>query len=210
VVAANPFHWPNFLRRFAGAVPPLLLAIAAQEQQAAAPAAAASTAGGRRLTKEAARAAVRQTVQGVLGGAVSEDEPLMAAGLDSLGAVELRNSLESSLGLQLPSTLMFDYPSIAAISDFVCSQVEGEEEAEAAEASALELAAAPRGGQLAGRGAAGVLAVVGSASRSPGGAIALLEARDGIRKVGRRSGCWEVVAARTPCTVPRDTTTCAR
>jgi membrane-bound lytic murein transglycosylase B len=35
---------------------------------------------------------------------------MLAAGLDSLGAVELRNSLEGSLQVQLPSTLAFDYP----------------------------------------------------------------------------------------------------
>jgi hypothetical protein len=42
----------------------------------------------------------------VLGAAVAEDEPLMAAGLDSLGSVELRNTLESRLGLRLPPTLV--------------------------------------------------------------------------------------------------------
>ncbi len=43
----------------------------------------------------------------------------MAAGLDSLGAVELRNTLESSLGMQLPGTLVFDYPSVAMMSQFL-------------------------------------------------------------------------------------------
>jgi acyl carrier protein len=42
---------------------------------------------------------------------------LLAAGLDSLGAVELRNSLEGSLQLQLPGTLVFDYPSVSAIAE---------------------------------------------------------------------------------------------
>jgi hypothetical protein len=49
----------------------------------------------------------------------------MSAGLDSLGAVELRNSLEASLGLTLPGTLVFDYPTVDALSDYVLSiQVE--------------------------------------------------------------------------------------
>jgi acyl carrier protein len=37
---------------------------------------------------------------------VSPDEPLMAAGLDSLGSVELRNTLEGTLALALPPTLV--------------------------------------------------------------------------------------------------------
>lgn len=58
----------------------------------------------------------------VLGGSVGPDEPLMAAGLDSLGAVELRNSLERATGLSLPSTLVFDYPTEAAISMYIAAQ----------------------------------------------------------------------------------------
>jgi acyl carrier protein len=47
----------------------------------------------------------------------------MAAGLDSLGSVELRNALEGRLQLQLPSTLVFDYPSTDAIAQYVASKV---------------------------------------------------------------------------------------
>ena len=62
---------------------------------------------------------VQEVVAGVLGVAPAGDTPLMAAGLDSLGMVEVRNALQTRLGLQLPSTLLFDYPSVEAISGFI-------------------------------------------------------------------------------------------
>lgn len=57
--------------------------------------------------QEQVAAAVSAAVAGVLGSSVDPEAPLMAAGLDSLGSVELRNSLESSLGLQLPGVNTF-------------------------------------------------------------------------------------------------------
>lgn len=50
-------------------------------------------------------------------------QPLMEAGLDSLGAVELRSSLENAFALEMPATVTFDYPSVAALAKYISSQL---------------------------------------------------------------------------------------
>ena len=54
---------------------------------------------------------VLEMVQRTAGGAVDADAPLMESGVDSLGAVELRNQLQTAAGSSLPSTLVFDHPT---------------------------------------------------------------------------------------------------
>ena len=44
-------------------------------------------------------------------------------GLDSLTAMELRNSLQASLGCSLPSTLVFDYPTVNSLLDYLAEQL---------------------------------------------------------------------------------------
>ena len=45
--------------------------------------------------------------------------PLKELGLDSLMAVELRNALAHSLARSLPATLLFDYPTLDALADYL-------------------------------------------------------------------------------------------
>ena len=40
-------------------------------------------------------------------------------GLDSLMAVELRNLLTRSIGVHLPATVVFDHPSLGALTDYL-------------------------------------------------------------------------------------------
>ncbi|NEO71583.1 type I polyketide synthase [Moorena sp. SIO3H5] len=50
-------------------------------------------------------------------------QPLFDLGLDSLTAVELKNRLESSLGTSLSSTLLFDYPTVEALVEYLANDV---------------------------------------------------------------------------------------
>jgi NAD(P)-dependent dehydrogenase (short-subunit alcohol dehydrogenase family) len=63
---------------------------------------------------------------------VDERAALSDMGLDSLMAVELKNRLNSNLELKrpLPATLVFDYPTTAAISQFLLQNVALDNEAE--------------------------------------------------------------------------------
>jgi acyl carrier protein len=59
------------------------------------------------------------------------NKPLNELGLDSLMAVDLRNSLGTTLGRNLPATLLFDYPTVNALAGYLSRTVLGLEEAPA-------------------------------------------------------------------------------
>ena len=64
---------------------------------------------------------VRSHVAAVLGypdaTAVDIDQGFSEMGFDSLTVVELRNRLDAAIGLRLPTTLAFDYPSVVALAE---------------------------------------------------------------------------------------------
>eukprot|EP00963_Diacronema_lutheri_P010289 scaffold1006_cov464-Pavlova_lutheri.AAC.1 len=68
---------------------------------------------------------VAAAVKIAMGEEIPPDQPLMAAGLDSLGAISLKDSLVKAFGADLPDTLAFDYPTIDAIHTMLMETVFG-------------------------------------------------------------------------------------
>jgi len=71
------------------------------------------------VTTESTSRALLELVSTLIGADVVRDQPLMEAGLDSIGAVELRNAVHDSFGVDLPATVTFDYPSVDALASFI-------------------------------------------------------------------------------------------
>ena len=57
-----------------------------------------------------------------MGSKVGPDELLAAAGLDSIGAVELQRTIAERFGASMPATLAFDFPTVRALAPFVAQR----------------------------------------------------------------------------------------
>ncbi|WP_406730798.1 SDR family NAD(P)-dependent oxidoreductase [Streptomyces sp. NBC_01794] len=160
------------LRTRTGPLPSVLGTLVPRQRRAAA--AGTGAAGGelaRRLAALAGRdrqshvlEVVTRHAAAVLGHEQSSEidprRPFSEVGFDSLGAIELRNALNTATGLRLPSSLIFDYPTPAALADHVLAVL--------APAAAADAAAqAPASGLLDGDD--DPIAIVGMACRYPGG-----------------------------------------
>ncbi len=120
-------------------------------------------------------------------------------GFDSLTAVELRNRLKSATGLTLPSTVIFDYPTPAAVADYVGQQIP---ESQRVESGGDGLVRAQPGDEKRTAsvtdlmGSTSGFAIVGYAGRFPGASDAeefwqvLREGRDAVSEVPKDR--WDV------------------
>ena len=114
---------------------------------------------------------VREHATAALGhaspGRVEVERAFKEIGLDSLGAVELRNRLSAASGIELGATVVFDHPTCAALADHLLAEAT---DAERSGRAALAAAASEE-----------PVAIVGMACRYPGGVASPAE-------------LWELVA----------------
>jgi acyl carrier protein len=74
-----------------------------------------------RQSSEDIKQVVLELLESMIGSSLDLQQPLSQAGLDSLGAIELRNSLQTRLSVELPATVLFDHPTADELTLHICS-----------------------------------------------------------------------------------------
>lgn len=126
-VGAFALHTERLGDAFGARVPPLLRSLVSQT-----PSPARAEQGIEDELRALAPAERQKRVQSWIASEVSRvmriaavplDQPLQERGLDSLMAVEVRNGIAAKIGKALPVTLLFDHPTIAALSRHILDEV---------------------------------------------------------------------------------------
>ncbi|MGE0533423.1 MAG: type I polyketide synthase [Pirellulales bacterium] len=195
-VAVLPVDWAKYLASSAGAEPPMLRELAAASRAAlsragaarrerglaaespdpaAARASAAAASPAMTKGRETWRAEIMAAATRVLGTEANKqlasDAPLTEQGLDSLLAIELVGALRKLSGRSLPAALVFDYPTIDALAEFLAASDPGAASSPAGQAAAT---ATPTGPQTT---LGTTIAAATATATAPGGAISPAEMR---------------------------------
>lgn len=121
-IGVIPINWARFLQQgitspffadFTVAQPPKQSALLPQLQTATNP-------------RQMLEMHIRTQIADVLGFQPDEIDSQVGffdMGMDSLTSVELKNRLQTSLGCALPSTVIFDYPNLTALVDYLTHEV---------------------------------------------------------------------------------------
>jgi len=135
-----PVDWARFRAQFAGRPLPPFLSRVAEGGRPAAKVAKSSEPQGTSIARQLADAPtarrrpllaafLRERTLKVLGldpaRSIDPRTPLGDMGLDSLLAVELRNTIGSGIGRTLPATLLFDHPTLDALTDHLFAELGG-------------------------------------------------------------------------------------
>ncbi|MFI7367822.1 type I polyketide synthase, partial [Streptomyces sp. NPDC050149] len=184
------------LRAQGDALPGLFRALVPKDRRSAAAAGAGSHSLRRRLAglsaderKDLLLGLVQERAAVALGysgsQAVEADRAFRDLGIDSLGALELRNSLGEETGLRLPATVIFDYPNPLSLARYLLGELSG----------VTEDVRAVRVGTVTDDDP---IVIVGMACRYPGGVESpedlwnlVVEGRDGITPFPTDRG-WRV------------------
>ncbi|ONI83216.1 hypothetical protein ALI144C_17235 [Actinosynnema sp. ALI-1.44] len=124
-----------------------------------------------RLLADLVRTSIARVLGHRDGAGISFTRPFTDLGFTSLSAVEFRNQMWVSTGLQLPATLVFDYPTPEALVEMLAGQLLGE----ARQATEVPVTAAVLDEPVV---------IVGMACRYPGGVFS-------------PEGLWDLVASGT-------------
>lgn len=54
---------------------------------------------------------------------IEQDQPLSTYGLDSMNALSITGELEEMIGIELPSTMFWDFPSIKKVTEFIQGKI---------------------------------------------------------------------------------------
>ncbi|CDJ59982.1 hypothetical protein EMWEY_00026540 [Eimeria maxima] len=119
VVCAQALMWRKFLRRYAFDPPPFFSDVSTVTAATFSTAIDLSS-----ISKEALVEILVDVAQAVSGSAEKPNAatPLIDLGLDSLGAVEFRNSVAEKTGVKLPQNLMFENPSVEDIAEYILNR----------------------------------------------------------------------------------------